>query len=253
MRSSHVRPIHVTSTGIHTVDDLLVGHAGLALGNSILIEENETTDFAKALLRYSFAENIVQGYRVHVVRVGQQWGRELSGLVGTGNKESEAGAAVEKDKIKITWRYKRLRKFEAGAAGLRGGIALLLLCFSVYEYIRNDHMFRLVICRVENRLLTCTAIPTRSRNPVPSSPGQFDSTMPISFFHSFDPFKRLIQTTLASSFWCHYVCRQFSYGRESFPLSSPIHYSSYRFLSSQHQPSFNYPYSSILGSFPAFS
>lgn len=124
-----------TSTGTQTLDDLLAGHAGLALGNSLLIEENGTTDFAGALLRYYAAEGVVQGHRVHVVGVGEQWGRELPGLVGVGGaggKENEAGAAVDKEKMKIAWRYERLGEFGAGTAGSRGGIALLLPRFWMY-------------------------------------------------------------------------------------------------------------------------
>ena len=69
---------------------------------------------------------------MHVVGVGEQWARELPGLVGAGGKENEAGAAVDKEKMKIAWRYERLGEFGAGTAGSRGGIALLLPCFSMY-------------------------------------------------------------------------------------------------------------------------
>ena len=124
-----------TSTGTQTLDDLFAGHAGLALGNSLIIEENGTTDFAGALLRYYAAEGVVQGHRVHVVGAGEQWGRELPGLVRAGGavgKESEAGAVVDKEKMKIAWRYERLGEFGAGTAASRGGIALLLPCFWMY-------------------------------------------------------------------------------------------------------------------------
>lgn len=124
-----------TSTGTQTLDDILAGHAGLALGNSLLIEENGTTDFAGALLRYYAAEGVVQGHKVHVVGVGEHWGRELPGLAGAGGavgQESEAGKIVDKDKMKIAWRYERLGEFGAGAAGSRGGVALLLPCCLMY-------------------------------------------------------------------------------------------------------------------------
>ncbi|KAL2058333.1 hypothetical protein ABVK25_001059 [Lepraria finkii] len=75
-----------TSAGTPPLDDLLAGHAGLALGNSLLIEENGTTDFAGVLLRYYAAEGVVQGHRVLVVGVGRGGGRELPGLVGTGER-----------------------------------------------------------------------------------------------------------------------------------------------------------------------
>ena len=124
-----------TSTGTQTLDDILAGHAGLALGNSLMIEENGTTDFAGALLRYYAAEGVVQGHKVHVVGIGEHWGRELPGLVGAGGAaghESEAGTTVDKEKMKIAWRYQRLGEFGAGTAGSRGGIALLLPCFLMY-------------------------------------------------------------------------------------------------------------------------
>lgn len=140
-----------TSTGTQTLDDTLAGHAGLALGNSLLIEENGATDFAGALLRYYAAEGVVQGHKVHVVGVGEHWGRELPGLVGAGGaavgKENETGKMVEKEKMKIAWRYERLGEFGTGTAGSRGGIALLLLLFSVY--IRNACLLKLSIRRCE--------------------------------------------------------------------------------------------------------
>lgn len=138
-----------TSTGTPTLDDLLAGHAGLALGNSLLIEENGTTDFAGALLRYYAAEGVVQGHRVHVVGVGEQWGRELPGLVGAGgpgDTGSEAVVAVDKEKMKIAWRYERLGEFGAGTSGSRGGITLLLQCFSMY--IRKIRSRRQSVCEL---------------------------------------------------------------------------------------------------------
>lgn len=77
----------------------------------------------------------MQGHKVHVVGVGQQWGRELPGLVGAAGavgEESDAGAAGNKEKMKIAWRYERLGEFGAGSAGSRGGIALLLPSWLLY-------------------------------------------------------------------------------------------------------------------------
>ena len=124
-----------TSTGTQTLDDILAGHAGLALGNSLLIEEDGTTDFAGALLRYYAAEGIIQGHKVHLVGVGEHWAGELPGLAGPSgaiDKQSEAGSTMDKEKMKIAWRYERLGDFGAGTAGSRGGITLLLLCSLVY-------------------------------------------------------------------------------------------------------------------------
>lgn len=115
-----------TSTGTQTLDNLLAGHAGLALGNTLLIEESGTTDFAGALLRYYAAEGIVQGHKVHVVGVGEQWGRELPGLVGAAGSgvEGENKSGGNKERMKIAWRYERLGEFGTGALGSRGGIPL---------------------------------------------------------------------------------------------------------------------------------
>ena len=124
IRPSPVDGRSTTSTGTKTLDDLLAGHAGLALGNSLLLEENGTTDFAVALLRYFAAEGVVQGQKVHVVGVGEQWGRELPGLAGAtvGEGRDETGHVADKEKMKIAWRYERLGEFGSGHSGSRGGI-----------------------------------------------------------------------------------------------------------------------------------
>lgn len=114
-----------TSTGTPSLDALLAGHAGLALGNSILLEESGTTDYAGTLLRYYAAEGVVQGHQVHVIGVGEQWGRDLPGLVGTADGEERSkGELVEnREKMKIAWRYERLGEFGVGglSPSSRGG------------------------------------------------------------------------------------------------------------------------------------
>jgi elongator complex protein 4 len=98
-----------TSTGTATLDNLLAGHAGLALGASLLIEESGATDYAGALLKLYAAEGLVQGQHVHVVGLPEQWARNLPGLARQGDKESQAGDV--KDKMKIAWRYEGLGRF----------------------------------------------------------------------------------------------------------------------------------------------
>ena len=193
VRPSLVDGRPTTSTGTQTLDDLLAGHAGLALGNSLLIEENGTTDFAGALLRFYAAEGAVQGHRVHVVGVGEQWGRELPGLVGTatggGSQESGSSAVVDQEKMKIAWRYERLGEFGLGTAGSRGGIALVLLCLLVY--IRRNCFCESVGIFIRDLVLTSAASATANRNPTPSNPASADSMVPTPFCHSFDLTKRL--------------------------------------------------------------
>lgn len=114
-----------TSTGTPSLDNLLAGHAGLALGKSLLIEENGTTDFAGTLLRYYAAEGVVQGHKVHVIGMTEQWGRNLPGLIGTADMAEEK-VDRSKEKMKIAWRYERLGEFGAGIAGSRGRAPVLL-------------------------------------------------------------------------------------------------------------------------------
>lgn len=125
VRPSPIDGRPTTSTGTPSLDAILAGHAGLALGSSILIEESGTTDFAGALLRYYAAEGIVQGHTVHVVGVGEQWGRELPGLVGVSGSgtDDDRPGREKKEKMKIAWRYERLGNFGSGISGSRGTTA----------------------------------------------------------------------------------------------------------------------------------
>ncbi|KAJ5279321.1 hypothetical protein N7478_004693 [Penicillium angulare] len=109
-----------TSTGTPSLDGLLAGHAGLPMGKILLVEENGTTDFAGALLRYYAAEGVVQEQKIHVVGAPEQWGRSLPGLIGTAESLEEKRSDRRKDeRMKIAWRYERLGEFGAGIAGSR--------------------------------------------------------------------------------------------------------------------------------------
>lgn len=112
VRPSPIDGRPTTSTGIPSLDGILAGHAGLALGNSILIEESGTTDYAGALLRFYAAEGVVQGHKVHVVGMGEVWGRQLPGISeDKGDKRKEGKERAEK--MKIAWRYEGLGQFES--------------------------------------------------------------------------------------------------------------------------------------------
>jgi elongator complex protein 4 len=129
VRPSPLTSHPVTSTGASSIDGLLGGHSGLALGSSLLIGEHDTTDFAGALLRYYAAEGILQGHVVHVVGVGERWTRELPGLADARylrKQEQEKLASTDKaaqDRMKIAWRYERL-----GQAGERGALCVCACC-----------------------------------------------------------------------------------------------------------------------------
>jgi elongator complex protein 4 len=102
-----------TSTGTPSLDGILAGHAGLPLGNSILIEESGTTDYAGALLRFYAAEGVVQGHKVHVVGMGEVWGRELPGISEDKGDEKRRESKERAEKMKIAWRYEGLGQFES--------------------------------------------------------------------------------------------------------------------------------------------
>jgi elongator complex protein 4 len=58
---------------------------------------------------------------VHLVGVGELWGRELPGLIGdAGGEELEGAGKGKSERMKIAWRYERLGEF-GSVAGSRGG------------------------------------------------------------------------------------------------------------------------------------
>ncbi|KAL4753698.1 hypothetical protein BDW72DRAFT_168417 [Aspergillus terricola var. indicus] len=109
-----------TSTGSPSLDSLLAGHGGLPIGKTLLLEENGTTDFAGALLRYYAAEGVVQDQKVHVIGMPEQWGRTLPGLIGPAEAADDKSDKRRGERMKIAWRYERLGEFGAGVAGARG-------------------------------------------------------------------------------------------------------------------------------------
>jgi elongator complex protein 4 len=125
VRPSPLTSHPVTSTGAPSIDGLLGGHSGLALGSSLLVGEHDTTDFAGALLRYYAAEGLLQGHVVHIVGVGEGWVRELPGLADARymrKQEQEKATDTDKaaqDRMKIAWRYERLGQ----TGGDRGALA----------------------------------------------------------------------------------------------------------------------------------
>jgi len=114
-----------TSTGTASLDGLLAGHAGLALGTSLLVEESGTTDYAGALLRSYAAEGLVQGHHVHVVGLPEQWGRTLPGLAGSSGGSMQSAA---QEKMKIAWRYESLGQFGGGQASRGGRNTFFVAC-----------------------------------------------------------------------------------------------------------------------------
>jgi elongator complex protein 4 len=117
LRPSPLDGRFTTSSGTRSLDSLLAGHAGLALGTSLLVEETGTTDFGGCLLRYYASEGVVQGHHVHVLGMTEGWGKDLPGLVDIGDASGSSVSKEVGERMKIAWRYERLREFGTGARG----------------------------------------------------------------------------------------------------------------------------------------
>ena len=107
-------PLPTASTGTPTLDALLGLGAGQLLGTALAVAERGTTDFAAPLLRCFAAQGVAAGQAVFVGGAGAAWAAGLPGLVAAGGEEGgEAGVGKEKgreaDRMKIAWRYQRLR------------------------------------------------------------------------------------------------------------------------------------------------
>lgn len=124
VRPSPIDGRPTTSTGTPSLDGVIAGHAGLPLGNSIFIEESGTTDYAGALLRFYAAEGVVQGHKVHVVGMGEVWGRELPGLADKDEERKIREKGGDKEKMKIAWRYEGLGQFDNVRGALVSEVSL---------------------------------------------------------------------------------------------------------------------------------
>jgi elongator complex protein 4 len=147
LRPSPIDGRLTTSTGTSTLDALLAGHAGLALGHNIIFEENGTTDYAGSLLKYYAAEGIVQGHTLHIVGVREQWTKELPGLIGAADHGVEAATkSNEADKMKIAWRYEKLGRVGENA-GVRGVYSPeSILCPHLTEFVLMVHVLSIFRC-----------------------------------------------------------------------------------------------------------
>ena len=100
LKPSPVTGHATTSTGTESLDRLLGLGAGLALGTSLMIEEEGTTEFARSLLACYAAEGVVQGHAVFVV--GPEGSLSLPGLAE--EKDKKGKASLESEKMKIASR-----------------------------------------------------------------------------------------------------------------------------------------------------
>lgn len=129
IRPSSTSSQPTVSTGTADLDKIL-HHLGLPLGNSLIIEETGTTDFASVLLRAFVSQSVVHNrlekdvWNSHsiVVGLGSDWAKDLPGIYkGTSKEQKRAqihaheskisvsnlsgGAARAEKDMKIAWRY----------------------------------------------------------------------------------------------------------------------------------------------------
>lgn len=145
MKNPGVRPSlstsqPTTSTGSSDLDKILL-HQGLPLGNSLLIEESGTTDFASVLLRACVSQGVMhnrvsneQNAHSIVLGVSSQWSNELPGVYKGSSKEQKKAKIIENESkvnvsnlsnapslatrsadpnLKIAWRYGLNKKPES--------------------------------------------------------------------------------------------------------------------------------------------
>lgn len=193
VRPSPIDGRPTTSTGTHSLDGILAGHAGLPLGTSIMIEESGTTDYAGALLRFYAAEGVVQGHVVHVVGMGEVWGRELPGI-SEGKEDKRREGKERAEKMKIAWRYEGLGQFESarGACGIylwRNGKLFLHILIRRYQLLQV-RLGRQVGAKMRRRKPRCSAMPliwqsaSRSQSEPPSIIFQSSRRRPHRLRHS---------------------------------------------------------------------
>lgn len=95
------------STGLSSLDSLLRLGAGLALGSSLVIEEDGTTDYTGTILKCFASQGVVHGHKTFVLAV-EQWGAHLPGVAEEKRDKKDAFKESNDEKMKIAWRYERL-------------------------------------------------------------------------------------------------------------------------------------------------
>lgn len=122
-----VRPSLITSqptisTGVADLDKILQ-HLGIPLGQSLLVEESGSTDFASIILRAFASQGVIHNrlnkdeLNCHCIVIGVtgQWCKELPGIYKGSTKEQKKAKIKEienkvsvsnlNDDMKIAWRY----------------------------------------------------------------------------------------------------------------------------------------------------
>jgi len=99
----------ISSTGTPDLDALLGG--GLPIGTVLLIQEDDSGNFAKLLLKYFLAEGVVHGHNLHVASLNNDPLSIVNSLPSFEMK-SPGGESwkANDEQMKIAWRYQNLPK-----------------------------------------------------------------------------------------------------------------------------------------------
>lgn len=157
---------------------------GLALGSSLVIEEEGTTDFSSSLLRCFAAEGVLQGHAVFVV--APEGSMILPGEVEEKGPHGKSREAEEK--MKIAWRYERLGAFEGRDRGMRIIFASRNLGARFSDLLYDHNLHSLLR---ERLLITMTGIPQRQPGALPAGDSDAPALETTSFCHAYDLTKRL--------------------------------------------------------------
>ncbi|KAL5627924.1 hypothetical protein BROUX41_002672 [Berkeleyomyces rouxiae] len=165
-----------TSTGTASLDGSLAGHAGLPLGNSLLLQESTTTDFGGLVLRYFAAEGLVQGHHVHVLGVPESWKSSLPGLATKQDSEpKKPPPKASGDRMKIAWRYESFEKRQAGGSGQSRGNSLFCHRFDLNKHLEP--------AASKGQLFTYPLSPTGANSPLISQIREKVLSTPANTIH----------------------------------------------------------------------
>lgn len=73
----------------------------------------------------------MQGHKVHVVGMGEVWGRELPGISEDKGDERRRESKERAEKMKIAWRYEGLGQFESARGAC--SVPSLMQCQGVHN------------------------------------------------------------------------------------------------------------------------
>ncbi|RKP11054.1 Elongator complex protein 4 [Thamnocephalis sphaerospora] len=153
----------LTSSGVSSLDDILASDAcgGLPVGTLLIVREDQQTRYAQLLLRYFLAQGMAHGHGMLVASADEAPDALLRRLPGwtdvTTEPKQESGtpAAVpadsEADRMKIAWRYQKLKRVDGGSTDMgQGASSAATFChrFDLTKTVREEQLAAASVCCV---------------------------------------------------------------------------------------------------------